>query len=85
MPNPDAASAVGETPSPETVAAVAELTERQKQAILGARWAGSLCLVDYTEPWTVPVAEFLTLKTDRLNALGLAVRDHLRSAAEGSE
>lgn len=33
------------------------------------------------EPWPMGVAQFLTLKTDRLTPLGIAVRDYLRSQA----
>lgn len=56
----------------------AGLSERQRQAILHARWIGSglqqMCVVDFTDPWAAPVAQFLTLRTDRLTPLGLAVR-----------
>lgn len=58
-----------------------QLTPRQREAILSARWIGSgvtqKCLVDYTDPWTIPVAHFFTLRTDCLNDLGLQVRAHL--------
>jgi hypothetical protein len=67
------------TPSIAEIAA--GLTENQRRAILSARWIGSslsqMCLVDYTDPWAAPIAVFLTLRTDRLNSTGLAVRDHL--------
>ena len=60
------------------------LTERQRLSIINARWIGqgvvSMCVVDYTEPWTEPVATFLTLGSDQLNDLGLAVREHLLKA-----
>ncbi len=71
--------------SDELVEALAALTERQREAIIAARLVGSLMLVDYTDPWTVPVAEFYTLRTDRLNGLGLRIRAHLtQNPAQGA-
>ena len=58
------------------------LSPAQREAILNARWIGSgetqMCLVDFTDPWPAPVAQFLTLRTDRLTPLGLAVREALK-------
>lgn len=58
------------------------LTERQRQAMLGAHWIhpggqDPICLVDYTEPWTQPVAQVFTLASDRLTLLGQSVRQYL--------
>lgn len=70
--------------SGEVERVVAALTDRQRAAILGARYLFSshggypFFAVDYTDPWTVPVAQFLTLTTDRLTPLGLAVRAYLK-------
>jgi hypothetical protein len=63
-----------------------KLSEAQKRAILDARWVGSglsqMCVVDYTDPWTVPIVEFLTLRTDRLTPLGLSLRSYLKGMEE---
>lgn len=38
--------------------------------------------VDFTDPWTAPVAQFLTVTTDRLTPLGLQVRQYLMEAGD---
>lgn len=59
------------------------LSEAQRAAIRGARSRGpdhggyAFMVVDYVGLWEHPVAEFLTLWTDRLTPLGLAVREYL--------
>lgn len=66
----------------------AGLTDRQKEAIIGACTTHSdvggepFVTVDYTDPWTAPIAQFLSLRTDRLNKLGLAVRSILTAQGE---
>lgn len=73
------------TPDPATVAAITDgLTKAQREAMLSAQWIhpggqDSVCLVvvDFTDPWTAPVAQFFTLTKDRLTPLGLAVKRHL--------
>lgn len=56
------------------------LPEEQRRAIIGATDLMSnhggfpFFVVDFTLPWTAPVAQFLTLKSDRLTPLGIAVR-----------
>lgn len=62
------------------------LTERQRSALI---WASqthpnvggeSFVTVDYTDPWTVPgIAQFLTLRTDRLTPLGIQLASFLRA------
>jgi hypothetical protein len=58
------------------------LSEAQRQAMLSARWIhpggqDPICLVDFTGPWTAPVAQFFTVTTDRLTPLGLSARQIL--------
>ena len=76
------------TPSVEEarVAEVAaKLTKAQRAAIIGARdlmssHGGYAFLSVETQPgqtWPQGVAQFLTLTSDRLTPLGLAVRQHL--------
>lgn len=64
------------TQTPDQIAAA--LSEAQRRAVIDGRWLGSgvtqMFVVDFTEPWPAPIAQFLTLGTDRLNDLGLAVR-----------
>ena len=62
------------------------LSAKQREAVLGAsdmmsHYGGYAFLtVRHTgEPWPMGIAEFLTLKSDRLTPLGLAVREYLRS------
>ena len=61
--------------------AAAGLTKAQKRALLDAEDMTSnhggypfLTVRLTSEPWPMGLAEFLTLKTDRLTSLGLAVR-----------
>lgn len=63
-----------------------KLTEAQRASILNARDMMSnhggypFFTVRHTgEPWPMGVAEFLTLKTDRLTPLGLAIRTILEN------
>lgn len=65
--------------SAAVAAALAKLTKAQREAVLSARWIhpggqASICLVDFTDPWTAPVAQFFTMTRDRLTPFGLAVR-----------
>lgn len=60
------------------------LTPAMREAIIGARDLMSshggypFFMVDFDgDPWPKGVAQFLTLKSDRLTPLGLAVRDYL--------
>lgn len=68
----------------EAERAAAALTDRQRKAIIGATDIMSnhggypFYTVEFTDPWTEPVAQFLTLRADRLTPLGLAVRQHLK-------
>ncbi len=61
----------------------AGLPDDQRRAIIGATDLMSshggfpFFVVDFTQPWNAPVAQFLTLKSDRLTPLGLAVREVL--------
>lgn len=68
-------------------AVIARLTKEQKEALLAAEWRGSgdtiLMTVRFTDPWTVPVAEFFTMTHDRLTPLGLAVRERLSRLSTG--
>jgi len=62
---------------PATIAK--SLSARQKEALLSARWIHQggvppIALVDFTDPWPAPIAQFFTMKQDRLNDIGLAVR-----------
>lgn len=72
----------------DVVRAAKGLTEAQREAILNACTTHSnvggepFVTVDFTDPWTAPVARFLTLRTDRLTPLGLAVRAHLAGDAQ---
>ena len=56
------------------------LSEAQRRALLDARDMMSnhggypFLTVDCTPPWPQGIAQFLTLKTDRLTPLGLSVR-----------
>ena len=62
------------------------LTEAQREAILNARDLRSdhggypFFEVDFVPVWPAGIAEFLTLKADRLTPLGLAVRAVLAKA-----
>lgn len=62
------------------------LTEAQRTAILSAvdlmsnHGGYPFFRVRFTDHWTAPVAQFLTLTTDRLTPLGLAVRDYLKES-----
>lgn len=69
--------------APEQIAG--QLTEAQREAIVNAADKMSshggypYFTVRHTgEPWPVGIAEFLTLKTDRLTPLGLSVRAILK-------
>lgn len=61
----------------------AGLSEAQRRAILDASEMMSnhggypFFTVEFTEPWTAPVAQFLTLRSDRLTPLGIRVRQFL--------
>lgn len=61
----------------------AKLTPDQRKAIVEATDVMSshggypFLTVRFTDPWPAPVAQFLTLRKDRLTPLGLAVRAHL--------
>lgn len=81
------------TPNPveerTAIVEIAEsLSEAQREAILDAvdlmsnHGGYPFYRVRFTDPWTAPVAQFLTLKTDRLTPLGLAVRDHLKDNSQ---
>lgn len=71
---------------PPSIAEVAgKLTEAQRRAMLGAWWIhpggmDPICLVQFTEPWVDPVAQFFTLHVDRLTPLGQQVRAHLEES-----
>lgn len=76
--------------TPEQIAALAgRLSKAQRAAIRNActthpNVGGEpFVTVDFTDPWTVPVAQFLTRETDRLTPLGLRIRDHLIAMGEG--
>lgn len=67
----------------------AGLTKAQRESILAARDMMSghggypYSTVRHTgECWPIGVAQFLTLKTDRLTLLGLAVRAYLQETME---
>jgi hypothetical protein len=69
--------------TPEQIAG--QLTEAQRAAIVNATDKMSshggfpyLTVRHTGEPWPVGIAEFLTLKTDRLTPLGLSVRAILK-------
>jgi hypothetical protein len=67
---------------PNIEALAERLTDAQRKAILDASWIypggqEPICIVQYTEPWAEPVAQFFTLRSDRLTPLGLQVRAHL--------
>ena len=72
----------------EDVVRVAKgLTEAQREAMLNPEWVhpggqAPICLVQFTDPWTAPVAEFFTMHRDRLTPLGLAVRNHLKETSK---
>jgi hypothetical protein len=71
--------------APDIAALAKSLTEAQRAAMLSARWIhpggqDPICLVEFSDPWTAPVAQFFTLTVDRLTPLGLAVRQHLAGA-----
>lgn len=65
------------------------LSEAQRRAILDAQDMHSnhggypFFTVEFAEPWTAPVAQFLTLRTDRLTPLGLQVRQILQQKEQG--
>jgi len=63
------------------------LTEAQREAIRNARWLSSspdhLVLVDVVPPWPFGIAQFFTLKQDRLTDLGLAVRAIIERDSNG--
>lgn len=64
------------------------LSEAQREAMLSAHWLhpggqDPICVVAFTDPWTAPVAQFFTLKSDRLNSHGLAVRRALLEQSDG--
>lgn len=73
------------------VAVVAgKLSPRQREAIKDAADMMSshkgypfLTVAHTGEPWPEGVAQFLTLRSDRLTRLGLAVRAHLLSSDKG--
>ena len=59
------------------------LTEAQRRALLDAAWLHPggqppIAIVNFTNPWPEGVAQFFTLKRDRLTPLGLALRAHLQ-------
>lgn len=65
----------------------AKLTKAQRESILGAQdmmnshGGYPYFTVRHTgKPWPMGIAQFLTLKTDRLSPLGLAVRAELQKA-----
>lgn len=73
--------------TPEQIAQ--RLTKAQREAVLSATDVMSnhggypFLTVRHTgEPWPMGMAEFLTLKTDRLTPLGLAVRAELERIAD---
>lgn len=66
------------------------LTKAQREAVLSAKDMMShhggypYFTVRHTgEPWPFGIAQFLTLKTDRLTPLGLALRNHLKGQNDG--
>ena len=68
-------------------AIASKLTKAQREEVIAAKDLMSnhggypYFTVRHTgEPWPMGVASFLTLKTDRLTPLGLAVRNHLMEA-----
>jgi hypothetical protein len=69
---------------------VGKLSERQREAIKDAADMMSshkgypfFTVVHTGEPWPEGVAQFLTLRSDRLTRCGLAVRAHLLSSDKG--
>lgn len=75
------------TPNQAQVAAVCDqLTKAQRDAIVDAADMMSshggypfLTVTLTNDPWPEGVAQFLTLNTDRLTPLGIAVRAHILS------
>ena len=68
------------------------LTDAQRQSIIAASDMMSnhggypfMTVAITGDPWPEGVAEFLTLKTDRLTPLGLKVRDALTNSEGGGE
>jgi|GEM_PF-2208443 len=74
------------TPDKARVAEIARgLTKAQRAALVSACTTHSdvggepFVTVDFTDPWPAPIAQFVTVRTDRLTPLGLAVRAYLQS------
>ena len=71
------------TDDSEVARIAVQLSDRQIDAILAARWHGSgethFATVDFVDPWPEGVAQFFKLHTDRLTPLGLRVRSYLQS------
>lgn len=65
------------------IAAIAKgLTKAQREALAGATWIhpggmDPICLVKFTDAWPQGLAQFVTMRTDRLTPLGLSVRAYL--------
>lgn len=64
------------------------LSAKQRDAILSAHWLypggqEPIAVVDFTDPWPKGVAQFFTLREDRLTPLGLALRARLMEGQGG--
>lgn len=66
------------------------LTKAQREAIMSARDIMShhggypyFTVRNTGEMWPCGIAQFLTLKTDRLTPLGIALRNHLKGQNDG--
>jgi hypothetical protein len=78
------------TPQEAEIAGVAaSLSKAQREAILSAQDIMSnhggypfLAATVTSDPWPAGIAEFLTLKSDRLTPLGLQVRAYLQMEKE---
>lgn len=79
------------TTDAEVTAVSDRLTKAQRAAILEActthcNVGGEpFVTVDFTDPWDSRIAQFLTVRTDRLTPFGLRVRAHLLAQAGAGE